>query len=386
MIQLNPDNMVRIELTPKEQKTILKHCQSLDRDIYDRIANGDGILHLLLQDCHYLRECVRIELDRAKKPKVQDILGKLYNKLSTNPFTHEIAEEISNHNFGSIEDANQLLQKIMDKRNTAPNTAMGGLSPEQVYRLLYTPWDNNNFPLKLNKELTFSDIKDLTFFTNTTTFLKTLIELEKEPTATVRGNLNRKTVRILVDKLIFNEDGKQSILRYNKVINEEDVFPLHIIKIVCGYAGLIHKRKNRILVTKKHQHLLSENKASELYHLLFNTYFTKLNIAYLDPLPEWGCIQETFAYSLYRIGKVACDYVNMEDLSDEILLPAVKTEVMASLSQYMRMEWILASRIIRPLQSFGLLECSYGKTNWRTEIVKVRKTGLFDKFIKFKWQ
>lgn len=49
MIQLNPDNMVRVELTAKEQKTLLKYCQSIDSDIYDRIQNTpNGVLNLFL--------------------------------------------------------------------------------------------------------------------------------------------------------------------------------------------------------------------------------------------------------------------------------------------------------------------------------------------------
>ena len=27
--------MVKVELTPKEQKTVLTHCQNIDRDMYD---------------------------------------------------------------------------------------------------------------------------------------------------------------------------------------------------------------------------------------------------------------------------------------------------------------------------------------------------------------
>jgi len=34
MIQINPDKIRVIELTPKEQKAILKHCHSIDRDMY----------------------------------------------------------------------------------------------------------------------------------------------------------------------------------------------------------------------------------------------------------------------------------------------------------------------------------------------------------------
>lgn len=386
MIQLNPDNMVRIELTPKEQKVLLKYCQSMDSDIYDRIANSpDGVLHLMIEDCCHLRECVRIELDRAKKPKVQDVLSGLWNKLSPSPVTREIAEELSNHDFEDVEDMNEFLQDMMEKRNSSPDPEMGGLSPEQVGRLLYLQWDQDDFPLKFNRELTLSEIEGSSFFTNVRLFLKTLVAMEKETTVTAKGNLNRKIVKTIFDNLIIDEKYKVFIRSYNKVMNEDDVFPLHVARIVCESAGLIHKRKNKFLVTKKHQNLLSDEKAGELYNLLFNAYFRKFNIGYLDRLPELNCIQDTVAFSLYRIGEVASDYIKIGDLSNKMLLPAVKYEVEASLPEYAKTDRMLATRIVEPLQGFGLLECNYKKKKWLSELETVKKTELFDKFIKVEW-
>ena len=44
MIQLNPDRIVTVELTPKEQKTILNYC-NIDRDIYSKISDSkDGVI------------------------------------------------------------------------------------------------------------------------------------------------------------------------------------------------------------------------------------------------------------------------------------------------------------------------------------------------------
>ncbi|MCJ7483969.1 MAG: hypothetical protein MUO31_13505, partial [Thermodesulfovibrionales bacterium] len=144
---------------------------------------------------------------------------------------------------------------MMKSRNAAPDAEMGGLSPDQVSRLIYLSWDDENFPLKFNKKLKLSELKNSVLFANTTTFLKTLIESKNENTATVRGNLNRKFVKLVFDKLIIEEGKKETILKYNKVINETDVFPLHTIRIVCESAGLIHKRKNKFLVQKKYQEL-----------------------------------------------------------------------------------------------------------------------------------
>ena len=97
------------------------------------------------------------------------------------------------------------------------NLPLGGLSPNEVYQLIHTSWEDKDCPLKFNKELKPSDIKHSSFFTNTTILLKTLIEMEKEPTATVKGNLNRKIVRILFDKFVLDQDYKKTTLKYNNL-------------------------------------------------------------------------------------------------------------------------------------------------------------------------
>lgn len=276
-----------------------------------------------------------------------------------------------------MDHLNEHLQDVMVARNKTSDSEMGNLSPEQVSRLIYSPWDENDFPLKFNKELTLKDVKGSTFFTNTCFFLKALIENEKENTATATGNLTRKIVKILFDRLVFKEGKKEHILKYNKVINEEDVFELHIVRVVCEGAGLIHRRKNKFLVVKKHQNLLLEEKAGELYHLLFNGYFKKFNLGYVDRLPEADCIQQTISYSFYRLGEIAKKYINIKNLENKIFLPAVKDEVGAAISNYSEFEWIITSRILRPLKDLGLLECKYIHKKWSNEIDEIRKTQIF---------
>ncbi|MCD6393666.1 MAG: hypothetical protein J7M40_09170 [Planctomycetes bacterium] len=386
MIQINPDKMVRIELTPKEQKTILKHCHSLDMDTYDRILNAeDGVLHFLIEDLHHIRECIRVEVDRAGKPKVQDILGNLYNKLSPNPATRILAEELGDQSFENIENANEKLQEVMKARNAAPDAELGGLSPDQVSRLIYLSWDDDGFPLKFNKKLELSEPKNSVLFANAVICLNTLVELKNENTATAAGNLNRKFVKLIFDRLIIPEDEKKSILEYNKVINETDVFPLHIARVVCQSAGLIHKRKNKFLVPKKYHSLLADERAGELYVLLFNSYFTKFNIGYVDRLPELASIQHTIAYSIHRLGEIADSYTDVKRLSEEILLPSVLKEVRGGISKYVKIEWILRSRILEPLIDFGLVECKYKQFKGYSSVDAVRKTQLFDRFIRCEW-
>jgi len=169
--------------------------------------------------------------------------------------------------------AEQKIQQLMNARNNRPDPEMGGLSPNQVYRLINLPWEHPDFPIKFNKQLKLFDIKDSVFFTNPRVFLQTLLEFENEDTATAKGNLNRKFVKAVFDRLVLKRETKADILRFNKVINEEDVMPLHVARIVCEEARLIQCRKRKFLLTSKGKELLPEEKAGKLFYELFNSYF-----------------------------------------------------------------------------------------------------------------
>ena len=114
---------------------------------------------------------------------------------------------------------------------------------------------------------------------------------------------------------------------------------------------------------------------------LFKTYFQKFNLAYLDRLPQMDGIQGTFDFSLYRFSIICNDYQSIDDLYYEVFLPAILENIEDTLSEHIRKEWVIASRIIYPLVGFGLLECKYKQEKYYKRIDQVKKTSLFDRFI-----
>ena len=87
-------------------------------------------------------------------------------------------------------------------------------------------------------------------------------------------------------------------------------------------------------------------------------------------------------YSLCRLSRIADKFIDMEKLFEEMLLPAVKKEIREVLKHFIGLEWLVYSRIVRPLRDFGLLKCRYEANR---EVEAVRKTALFDKFMRVEW-
>jgi len=70
----------------------------------------------------------------------------------------------------------------------------------------------------------------------------------------------------------------------------------------------------------------------------------------------------------------------MEQLFDKIFLPKVKEEI---LEEVKFVDLLVEIRIIRPLEGFGLLEVIRKKEGYFSKVVKVRKSELFDRFVRW---
>lgn len=397
MIRLNSDKHIIVILTPKERSALLEQSTVIDDLIYEKVSNSKfGGLALSAYELQFLLRAVNYEIKHAKTPKLKKIFRKLYERLANDfpvslttnaePGTLPNTPEALLHQgpYGSIDELNFRLQNLMKAHNELSDPKMGNLSPNQANKLIYSKWEGSDSTIKLNENLVLSDLQEARFLLNARIFLEALANQEGD-TATAKGNLNRKFTKLIFERMHWRPGHKEDTIRFNKVLNEHDVWPLHIVRIICELARLVRKRKRKFLVTNKGQQLLAEQKAGELYTLLFRTFFRQFNLSYLDSLSECYGLQGTIAYSLYRLKKVATSWQTPDSLVQSILLPKVREQVQQSLSVYIKPCWFIEARLLRPLEDFGLLDCSYddaykGLTR-RPE--KVRKTGLFDGFINF---
>jgi hypothetical protein len=250
--------------------------------------------------------------------------------------------------------------------------------------LLAADWQNPQGPLRLSPNLALADLTSAPFFQNTRVLLAALSDSDGTP-ATATGNLNRVFVRQLFDRISLPQTARQSTLAVCKVINEFDVWPLHLARIVSECAGLVARRKKRFQLTRLGQTLLPDAQAGALFLRLFLAYFRKFDLHYDFHLREVPGIQQTMAVILWRLDAIAGDWVPVRGLAPQLLLPGV----MAQLHQAMAYphdteEWILTGYVLDPLFDLGLIERRKA-TEWPniTEHDSIRVTPLWRKFISF---
>ena len=385
MIRFGKEKLIAIELTKDEQSHLLQYCEELTLALKNKIRYmTDGTIYLMEGESDVLIGCIGCALQSGAidNENITAILNSLSKRIPFSNETTEFWERCDAQDSNDLQGWKKAQDKIDEEKKTRPDPNRGNLTPQQITRFTDYYWGDAEFPLQFNKNLSVDDVNQSRFFRNTILFLNKLIEFKDKRTATVRGNLNRKFVKAMYGEMELDEEHRDFTARNKKVLNEDDVFSLHIVRIVCEGAGLIEICSNKILVPTRHYSLLSDENAGELYYLLFDVFFNKFKLSYLDRCHEMDGIQGTIDFSFYSLYRLCEQFQSVEDLFYEAFLPSIINEIEENITSiYSTKELYLTSRIIRPLEGFGLLECKYKQGKFFRSIIQVKKTPLFDKFM-----
>jgi hypothetical protein len=266
-----------------------------------------------------------------------------------------------------------------------------------MFELLGGDWESTG-PLRLNPDLTLADLVGSAFLRNGRHVLSAAAE-RKGIRATAAGNLNRRFVATLLDPAAWPGRVVEETLAYNKVVNEADLWPLHILRVVLEVAGLLTRRADAFRATRRARELLDDARAGALQTRLFRAFFREFNLAYLTRFgpDEMDPNQRLVPFSLLRLTAVADGWHPGHELAPA-LLPA---DALADDQRPMDPERqprdqherdIVAAcsfptvryHLLRPLEWFGLLE---GRDRPGPlpafPFRDVRRTPLFDRFIHF---
>lgn len=399
---------LKIRLSIEERDLVLQHAfpsAALESKLRFGLRDGKFLTFTLdWDDAEGLAGCVAAEANHAKDRKLRRRFERLSDRIEdtlrkvtaihaqgvqVRPGTmpaqlrEEIQRLLDSSEFSSLDEVNAELAKLNEAHNRRPREEFQGLSPEQVNRLIYSEWESPEAGMRCREDLTLEEANRSEIFHNARVFLKALLE-EGRAKSTTTGNLSRKFVTAMVDAMRWPEGFTEELWLYNKVLNEQDVVPLNVLRIVLEAAGFIRKQKGHFQVTKKGASLLDDEKAGALYVGLFRTFFTRYNLAYGDRIPEYPEVQQTVRYSLYVLGSAAREWRSLEELAPIAFLPKVAEELHPGVYTDTA-QLLLEMRLVRPLERFGLVECTRETRKHFTfaSIERIRTTPLYQKFLHF---
>ena len=202
-------------------------------------------------------------------------------------------------------------------------------------------------------------------------------------TLTATGALSRADVRALFDAMTWPGYDKAQVLSMNKVLNEIDVMPVEVTRLIAQTAKLLRERQRRLLVTKAGAVLAHEEQAGNLFRCLFETMFWRVNLGYFDRVPMEAWPQNHIGIVLWCLSVMSPEWVAREDLmrSCTVWDPALDHGP----ADYAG--FAFESRVLRPLTWLGLFETrlvgAESDPSWRRDR-QYRKAPLFDQAIRFR--
>jgi hypothetical protein len=284
----------------------------------------------------------------------------------------------------SLEEVERRINALADEFNRQGMLELGGLSPMHVRDLLVGAWEGPDAVVQLNEELPDDDVEEAEFLVNARVLLQEVRDAGKVR-ATTAGNLNRRFVDHMLDRLRLPSGYTEEVREYRKVINEQDVDRLHEPRVVLELAGLLAHEGNNFELSADAESYIVPGKAGALYALLFRTFFRGFNLAYSDWLPDAPGLQEGIPFSLYVIAKDADDWQGAKELAPRLFLPFVKAEIPPIGDQDYYFGYANL-RILRHLEKFHLIERRFDRGKYHESTnVEIRKTPLFDRFIRFRF-
>lgn len=267
-----------------------------------------------------------------------------------------------------------------DAYNERPQSELGNLSPAQMQRLLAADWSDPQGAVRLRRDLRLEQLEPSTLLFNTRTLLA-LAEQSDGLLATQHGNLRIALVRQLLGMIRFDRAERRDLLD-EKRLTEKDVWPLHCTRVLVGLAGLLKLRKGKFEITRKGRTLLRDERGGELFALLFQTCFRRLNLAYFSSFgPDWPELQHQIAFTLYALGESSPEWQSADRLLADAVLPF-------ALEQAPETDWLdlpaslFEHRVLDVLVDFGLLE-RQAESSPAQRTNRYRATELFGHFLRF---
>lgn len=304
------------------------------------------------------------------------------------PGFEDVMEKIRSGELGSMDEIREAVNRRMDDLNATPQEELAGISPDQAAALLQDGFEEES-PLRLSESLTAEELEGSAFLFNARTFLTALLEADGSP-ATTAGNLKRAFVAEMLEKMRFEDRYLDQLLRVNKVINEEDVRVLHVLRINLEVGGLLKRRKGHFSLTRKGKELAKPEQGGRLMAHLFRTYFGTFNIAYGSRGGDDPSLQPVVPLLLWQIGARAREWISLRDLALQILPSRPGPPPPDGGPQWWPEESDLHRWVLRPLEEFGLLEerdiAPQTPPRWRPQEIQLRTTPLYEAFLRFEWQ
>ena len=133
--------------------------------------------------------------------------------------------------------------------------------------------------IRIANNFSADEIADLPVARNTLIFLRQAFECGGLP-LTATGNLSRAVVAEMCKRIEWPDYDQADAFRFNKVINEPDCLPLHVVRLLAQAATLVRAQRGKLVATPLGKSMLSDARQGSLPAILFHLAFWHMDLGY----------------------------------------------------------------------------------------------------------
>ncbi len=238
----------------------------------------------------------------------------------------------------------------------------------------------DNAAIRISNALSADDVVISAVARNTLILLRQAVEHGGLP-LTATGNLTRAVVAEMREHIKWPDYDQAEAFRLNKVINEPDFLPLHIVRLLAEAARFVRPRKGKLIATPLGKSMLEVERQGGLLAILFHLAFWRMDLEYFGRglLGSWP--QRDVGVVLWSLSVAATGWQTGEKLTRLCTIP----EPAMLSGTWDRTPYAMQARILRPLFWFGLLEHRSEKDPGTPSVARhyYRKAPLFDRLLAF---
>src|SRR3989440_8906882 len=205
--------------------------------------------------------------------------------------------------------------------------------------------------IRIANDLSVGEIASSPVARNTLILLRQAIERSGLP-ITATGNLSRAMVAEMCKLIEWPDYDQADAFRFNKVINEPDFLPLHVVRQLAQAATLVRAQRGKLVATPLGKSILSDANRGSLLAILFHLAFWHMDLGYFGRglLGSWP--QTDAGVVLWSLSACANEWQSAGKLTRLCTIP----EPAMLPGAWDKSRYAMEARILRPLLWFGLLE------------------------------
>ncbi|UFS70578.1 hypothetical protein LPW11_22270 [Geomonas sp. RF6] len=277
------------------------------------------------------------------------------------------------------EEADAAAERLAQANRTGIDDFQG-LSPEQMYRMIYFPFDS---PEIVTFPTTLDVVPEAPIIDLFTLLAEALGPDGVKPTVT--GKLPRKLCQDTI-RAYLGEEEYRKLTSVGEILREVEFSDLHVLRIVAEMAGLIRRYKGKFILGRECRKVLAEEGGAGIYPRLLMTYLRHFNWGYGDTWAGTPSIQQFFLFSLFLLQKYGDQWQGNSFYEDLFMraFPRVVEEVLpqgqSSPEEVLRRCY--SRRFFGDVcRRFGLVEIA--RVEWAYSEFRLRKRPLLESAVKF---